>query len=104
MSKIVIIDSGVAKDVIGNCSGYNLIDYSLNIEDDLGHGTAVAYQISKQHPYLSIFIIKLFDKEHREISEEKLIEALDWIYNQLDDYILIHISAGIKTCDNYYQL
>ena len=45
MSKIVIIDSGVAKDVIGNCSGYNLIDYSLNIEDDLGHGTAVAYQI-----------------------------------------------------------
>lgn len=103
--QVVLIDSGIScKCFNKQFKGINLISYSNNIDDDIGHGTAISYQILKQHPDINIFHIKIFDKQNVEVKEDKLIEALEYVYKNIKDCFLIHISAGIQQCQNYDKL
>ena len=103
--QVVLIDSGIScKCFNKQFKGINLISYSNNIDDDIGHGTAISYQILKQHPDINIFHVKIFDRQNVEVKEDKLIEALEYVYKNIKDCFLIHISAGIQQCQNYDKL
>lgn len=109
--KIAIIDSGIDKChsqlknftfkgvCIKNQDGLLISD---DITDTIGHGTAVAYIITKIVPEAEVFIIKLFDKEFNTTTED-LINTLKYIDEQLQPDI-IHLSNGVTICDQLDEL
>lgn len=97
--KILLIDSGVdlshpALDSL-KCSGINLINMSRDLDDKLGHGTAICAILNKVQN-CEIFLIKIFDKM-MYCEEDLFLSALNYI---IDNFYtikpdIIHLSAGL---------
>lgn len=104
--KIVILDSGVCLShprlSAHKIYGYNFIDNSLDIEDYLGHGTAVTGIINQHVPKSDIYLIKLFDYDYT-IEFEKLCRALEYI-NENVDFDILNLSVGITECPDHERL
>lgn len=104
--KIVVIDSGIdiSHPLFENCKiskesfavhereGKLWIDNS--IADEFGHGTAVCGILSKLVPEATLVIVKIFDESSLRADEEKLVYALQKVYNSIECDI-VHFSLGI---------
>ena len=99
--KIVVIDSGLddsysREHIIG---GISVIEkdgkfvVSDGFSDTNGHGTNVTYTILSYTDRAEIFIVKLYNNEEHT-TPEKLIYALNYVYNEIEtDFI--QISSGV---------
>lgn len=105
---IVIIDSGVDKNIAQGCSGICISSsdegyvYSEDISDVVGHGTIIYSVIKKQVPALDIFVIKLSESLN-DFDSRMLNAALCYIKDNIQCKY-INISLGVKVCDNLSEL
>lgn len=108
---IVLIDSGVnIKHPVFkrmDIQGINLTrDNSINnIEDNIGHGTAIYYLLKTFTSCAEILPIKIFDRDF-STDFEQLTSALEYVYQNIECKI-IHLSNGITYCENiqrFYDL
>lgn len=104
--KIAILDSGIrtthprlAKYTF---NGYNTTNDSNNIEDRLGHGTAITGIIKKLVPRAEIFAVKIFDDDFY-VDFSDLCNALEYIYNNVDFHVL-NLSVGLTECPDHNKL
>lgn len=91
--KVAIIDSGYNdRNNLFDISikkQYNFIDYSNNITDKLGHGTAITNMIAQDNWNNDYYIAKVTDN---------VVGAIQWaIENKVD---VIHMSLGFKDDNN----
>ena len=104
--KIVILDSGVYRShpklFKYKISGYNIIDDSSDIEDHLGHGTAVTGIIKQHAPQAEIFLLKLFEYDYT-IEFEDLCRALEYINDNIA-FDILNLSVGITECPDHERL
>ena len=98
---IAIIDSGINK-CYNEFKDASIIECTMETNDEIGHGTAVASIIHKFVPDANLFIFKLF-YEDRELTPKELISVLNEIYVKYDVNI-IHLSSGIVFCDCLSEL
>ncbi len=110
---IAVLDSGVSyceglRDSL--IPGYNIINYSNNITDNIGHGTFVSGIISNSvenqyaagiAPKAKIIPIKCFDRNY-STKADKIAEALDYVINNYDCDI-INMSFGINGKSAYLE-
>lgn len=100
---IVIIDSGV--DInhpslkSADISGISMVSSINGYIDELGHGTAICGIIFRHCPKAKIFVIKIVNDLTSLIEEQKLIEALNYIFDNIDCN-LINISLGLNIVEN----
>lgn len=106
--KVVIMDSGVDEAICKEniffhcleaiqCNGETKICEG-KCKDEIGHGTAVCSVFFNQHPDVEYFIIKIFDKSESD-DVDKIIAALDYVLENIDEVDLIHVSNGCVRCD-----
>lgn len=104
--KIAILDSGLRKThpklAQYTFNGYNIINGSSNIEDRLGHGTAITGIIKNHVPRAEIFMVKIFDDDYY-IDFSDLCNALEYIYNNIDFHVL-NLSIGLTECPDHNKL
>ena len=104
--KIVILDSGVRishpKLSQYKIDGYNIVNYSTDIEDHLGHGTAVTGIIKQHVPLATIFSVKLFEYDYT-IDFENLCKALAYINDNVA-FDILNLSVGITECPDHERL
>ena len=104
--KIVILDSGIRtshpKLTQYTFSGYNIINDSSNIEDRLGHGTAITGIIKNLVPCAEIFAVKIFDNDYY-IDFSDLCMALEYIYKNID-FDVLNLSVGLTECPDHNKL
>ena len=107
---IVIIDSGIVSSKNEKYNGIHLfaksdgnIYVNNNIQDDVGHGTAIYNIIRSHNKTTDVFFIKLFDTQNLSIDESLLLFALDYIYNNINCK-LINVSLGINISTRYNQM
>lgn len=104
--RIVILDSGVrmSHPRLNNCkiSGYNINNNSRDIEDYLGHGTAIAGIINQHVPQAEIFMIKIFDHDYT-IEFDDLYRALEYI-NENVNFDILNLSIGVTECFDHKRL
>ncbi len=77
-----------------------------NINDEIGHGTAISSIIVKKlaesNIQAELIIVKLFDKDYKT-DEERLLIALKYISENITCDI-VHLSLGITICSKLYEL
>lgn len=112
--KLVIVDSGICKNHTVFCndnfpgifirkgSKEGELELLDNIEDTIGHGTAITYILNNVKEYVDIYVVKLFDNE-MDITCNTYITALQFINSNLNPDIL-HLSNGVSMCDNIEEL
>lgn len=110
--RVVVIDSGIntkhPRLIDNSYEGWSFrsvngeVEISKDITDEIGHGTATTYIIKKMLPSVEIIMIKVFH-EKLEVEIDVLLEALDFIYNNLDCHI-IHMSLGVTYCHDLSKL
>lgn len=104
--KIAILDSGLRKThpklVQYTFNGYNITNGSSNIEDRLGHGTAITGIIKNLVPRAEIFMVKIFDDGYY-IDFSDLCNALEYTYNNIDFHVL-NLSVGLTECPDHNKL
>lgn len=104
--KIVVLDSGVCishpKLSQYRIKGHNMIDGSSDIEDYLGHGTAVSGIIKQHVPQSDMFMVKLFNYDY-SIGFEDLYMALKYIDENVA-FDILNLSIGITECPEYERL
>lgn len=104
--KIAVLDSGIRtthpKLAQYKFSGYNIANDSCNIEDRLGHGTAITGIIKNLVPRAEIFMVKLFDDDYY-IDFSDLCNALEYVYNNIDFHVL-NLSVGLTECPDHNKL
>lgn len=110
--KVVIIDSGISPKVsfVENIrKSYCLINAGkkfqikeCELNDLVGHGTAVSNIIYSQNPNIDIINFKICENEI-DIKEEGLCYILNFIYDNVEANI-INISAGLTYLKNYDEL
>lgn len=108
--KIALFDSGIndkrseiQKERIQHI---NTSLYVKNSEDNIGHGTAIAYILQKCVKDAIILSYKLFDSDYMT-SEEDIIYALWDIYENKVDVQLVNISSGatyVSEYDRFYEI
>ncbi len=69
----------------------------FDIEDKIGHGTAIFYTIWKENKSAKILVVKIFDTD-MEVSERLLIDSLKYISQKYQGKI-INLSCGIHSCE-----
>lgn len=105
---ILVIDSGinsahpVFKDSILLTTGFEKQLELEHVMDSTGHGTAVASLIAKDHPDITMCILKLFDELY-ECEIDRLISALSYIAKN-NIYDIINMSFGILTATESGQI
>ncbi|MFA9396961.1 MAG: S8 family serine peptidase [Clostridiaceae bacterium] len=103
---IALIDSGVDIDrkefIKSNIIPIELIFNGCNSDDTIGHGTAIAFILTKLVKNIIIYSIKLFDKDYSTKLED-LVSALEYIDKNLNVDI-VHISSGCTDYNNIGQL
>ncbi|MCL2311270.1 MAG: S8 family serine peptidase [Firmicutes bacterium] len=104
--KIAVIDSGIKIDhpklAQYTFSGYNITNDSNNIEDRLGHGTAITGIIKNHVPCAEIFAVKIFDDDYY-VDFFDLCNALEYIYKNIDFHVL-NLSIGLTECPDHIKL
>ena len=104
--KIAVIDSGVyslhPKLIDCKFHKYNLLDTSSNVDDKLGHGTAVIGIIKNHVPNAKIIVLKLFDQSYT-IDFLDFCDALNYVYKHID-YDILNLSIGITECPDHNSL
>ena len=105
--KIAIIDSGVngKREELKQCkiSHVKTKLYCNSEEDNIGHGTAIAYILYKIIPQLEIISFKLFEEGYIT-TEDEIINVLKDIEGNYSDIDLIHLSNGITYIKEYKRL
>lgn len=110
---VVIVDSGVNKShpildkkIIHGISidfesdgSYRILE---DFSDDIGHGTAVYYLISKYVKDEKVLNLKAFSGNFQPDTYQ-IITVLKYIYENIECKI-IHLSNGIVCCDEIYEL
>ena len=99
------IKDGVYIETINNSQFY-VESYKSNkdcIDDDIGHGTAIAGIIHLHCPESNFIIIKIFNSENVCSSESKLIYALEYAVNNYD-FDIINLSLGIPATSHNSKL
>lgn len=101
--KVVILDSGINKKH-PIFSDINIIEYIRNTKNGTweigneilqsGHGTAVSSALIKKFSNLSLISFKIFSNEENEVEPDVLIDALNYIYKNIDCDV-INISLGV---------
>lgn len=108
--RIVVIDSGISehKDIIGEINGVDIISSGGKYEvvptkkiDNIGHGTAISFLISRNVPKAEIVSVRIYDDDH--CIPEKLIFALEYIYEFIECDV-INISLGVTYCHSLTRL
>ncbi|RXZ82785.1 DUF1611 domain-containing protein [Paenibacillaceae bacterium] len=109
---IVIIDTGVdiKHELFGDKAFFGVNIYNrddkiyvgTNIQDEIGHGTAITHKIITICPWASVFIIKIFQQD-REVDENILLRALEFIKENIECNV-INISAGLTICTRLHDL
>ena len=113
MCKVAIIDTGVntehEKLVTSNIQCYHIEYTPLNsitiapgCSDTIGHGTAICGIIVSELPEVELIVFQVFD-DYYEIEDERLICALEYIYN-FCDVDIINMSIGCTMCQNRKKL
>lgn len=102
---IVIVDSGVNlehpafnKNMINGIAlsfVQGEIQENKNIQDVIGHGTAVYGIISKNAPFASIYNMKVWDNVDVELTDKELILILQYIKKNIKCKI-VNLSLGVK--------
>lgn len=106
---VVIIDSGVdmnhPKLKSLSIRGCSFIDEELNynIDDKLGHGTAVTGIIASYVNTVDFYEVKIFNTEHDHVETKKLVSVLDYIYRFIDCKI-VNLSLGVSITDDENML
>ena len=107
--RIVIIDSGINiehPNLKGLCvSGHSMVegDATDDINDDLGHGTAILGIISSYNRNAEFYVIKLFDRKHNYVDQNILVSALNYIADKIPCDI-VNLSLGISIAENKDEL
>jgi len=95
---IAVIDSGVNLKEDRILPGYNILDQSDNIYDDIGHGSDVASIILKTCPNAYILPIKIFSENSIQDPKE-LASAIYWAIENGADIINISLGMVIENDD-----
>lgn len=110
--KVVIIDSGISSNVnfvenikksyclVKSREKFQIKECELN--DLVGHGTAVSNIIYSQNSHIEIINFKIC-RDEIEIEEDGLCYILNYIYDNVEANI-INISAGLTYLNNYDKL
>lgn len=109
----VIVDSGVdkchsifeGKTIYGKSIKFeaeNNYVISNNFDDDIGHGTAVFYLISRYLQGEKVLNMKIFSENFQPDTSE-IITTLKYIYENIECKI-VHLSNGIVCCDDIAEL
>lgn len=108
--KICIIDTGICKShqaltnlavngiSINNCEHIN-DDYN----DEIGHGTAVCNILYKHNHDIEVFAIKLFSLDELCVDQNKIMFALNYVYENIECDIL-NLSLGSCQCQKPLEL
>lgn len=110
---VVIVDSGVDKShsifkgkaIYGRSVKFdpeNTVFISDDFYDDIGHGTAVYYLISRYIQDEKVLNMKVFSMDFQP-DTFKIIAVLEYIYKNIECKI-IHLSNGIVYCDDISEL
>lgn len=113
MCKVAILDTGVntkhEKLATSNIQCYHIEHTPLNsitivpgCSDTIGHGTAICGIIVSELPEVELIVFQIFD-DYYEIKDERLICALEYIYN-FCDVDIINMSMGCTMCQNRKKL
>ena len=98
---IVLIDSGIDSERTEfnhtDIVHINIGKFDNYMKDDIGHGTAIAFILSKVIKNSIIYSLKLYGKD-RITTERDLIDALTYVYKEIPADI-IHISSGVVSLD-----
>jgi subtilisin len=97
--RIGIVDSGVhaGHPLVGSIAG-GVVIAGEDLDDHLGHGTAVAATIRQLAPDAELYIVKIFDRS-LACPAATLLRGLAWcIDNRMD---LVNLSLG--TCNDEHQ-
>lgn len=97
--KITIIDSGISGDFIqigaANIVGkFNVLQDDEDVNDNIGHGTAIANIIFSINKECKLNIIKIFDNV-LATTEDMFLKALEYVINNIECDFL-HISSGTQ--------
>ena len=102
---VVLIDSGIDS---GRKEFDNIDIIHINIgmfdnymEDDIGHGTSIAFILSKTIPNVVIYSLKLYGK-NRVTTERDLIDAITYVYDNIPVDI-IHISSDVVSLNFHVE-
>lgn len=95
--KIALIDSGIDESVVSKYKDRIIKENDGN--DELGHGTAIANIILNLIPDVMIHDFNIFDSENG-IDVNRLIDTLEYIFEEKKDINIIHISSGVTFLDN----
>lgn len=98
-TKIAIVDSGInyCHSKMRNlklCHSYNVIGNCTEVNDNVGHGTAVVGIIQTINANVDISIIKIYEYE-LSTNIDTLLAALHYIWEKIDCDIL-HLSLGVS--------
>lgn len=107
---VVVIDSGISKhsDIANQPLGMHIYEKNKNfvidenIEDHVGHGTAVYGILSKEISSAKIFMVKLVEQAFELDNKMRLLFALEYIYINVPCNIIL-IELGISTSDILYE-
>lgn len=100
--KLVIVDTGVdlsslQQNGVDTKNIHGIINEKFHdpFVDQIGHGTAISFIVNKilMDIEIDIYVLNIFENEYR-IDEDKLIEALSYIYR--NEFNIVHISSGIQ--------
>lgn len=99
--RIVVIDSGCSDGKLTgirfflNSEGEVVLD--SDIEDRVGHGTAVCDIISKHCPEVEFYIVKIFDQIDDMVDDTLLSYVLEYVCDNIECSI-VNLSLGIRVC------
>lgn len=106
---VVVVDSGVDcahpelnSAVIQGISA-SVSGMKEGCDDVLGHGTAICGIIHRHVPNAKILMIKIIDGLTDDIKEDKLINILDFIYENVECSI-VNLSLGLNLVQDSHQL
>ena len=104
MVKIGLLDSGidVSHPALRNANIYDGFKNGFEtFIDTLGHGTACAFLINQIEPEVSIYNVKIFDR-NLECSPSIIVKAIEWCIQ--NDIKIINLSASVSNLNYFYKI
>lgn len=100
--KVLIIDSYISRNhpKILNDEIIEIRTNFINVDESLGHGTAIYGILRKKMEIAQFYSLPINDN----LSEEELIQILSYVANYNITFDIINISLGISFCKNYTLL